>query len=122
MMANEGAELAAVTEAAEAAEANAEQALLLTGCPRCGVVNPVARREHGIGTFFRATLAALGGAVVGLIVARTMSAHSVTAPVLLSGGVGAAIAVFVRRRQCAALRDQVMLFPDRAPSDDLSMI
>lgn len=122
MLMDESAALSAKNEAEELAEADAEQALLLVPCPRCRAVNALARKTYHTGTIGRALLAALVGGFLGQLGTVMANLRGTRVPMLVLAGLSAVMVALVRRGRLNVLCSQVTLFPDQAPSGDLSKI
>jgi hypothetical protein len=126
---DDGAALAAVTAAKTAAQEDAQQTFGLIPCPRCGATDATATRRFRVGGALRAVLAGLVCGFAGYIIAKENVGYmNPDAAALCAVGVGVGFAVGVvlaileRTVALYSHRGRAKLFPDQAPSVDLTRL
>lgn len=123
---SEGATVAAVQAAQAAAQALAKQSFGLIPCPRCGKTDTTAVHRFRVGAAARAIFAGVVCGFVGYIVVDWSYPITHKIPNIAGVGMGFAagvvLAILERVIALFTLRGRTKLFPEHAPSNDLTRL
>jgi hypothetical protein len=113
-------------QAKKAAEANAHDAFDMIPCPKCGTTDPTAmgrfRVRAGLVAAFVGAIAAVVGYGVAIMVIWPPSGATGPVGAAIGLAVGAGGVILERVLEISTLRSKVRLFPDEAPSNDLTRL